>query len=213
MLACVRTFGHAEMCWYVPACAGMCLHVPTFDINLDSSDSDHLDLIWILACVSICGNVDMCWYVPTCANTWNHSQHLCNQPFEIYLECWHVSAHSDMPTCADMSRHVPTCADMSRHVPTCDINIDTSYSDHLHLIWMLPCVSICGHAGMCWYVPTCDINLDTSDSDHFYLIWMLACVSICGHMPTCADMCRYVLTCAEICQHVTLLSTSLMAII
>ena len=155
MLACVSTFGHIDMCWYVPICADMCRHVPTCDINLDTSDSDHLDLIYMAACVSTCGHADMCWYVPTCANTWNHSQHLWYQPFEIYLECWHVSAHLDMPTCADMSRHVPTCADMSRHVPTCDINIDTSYSDHLHLIWMLPCVSICGHAGMCCYVPTC----------------------------------------------------------
>ena len=143
------------MCWYVPTCADMSRHVPTCDINIDTSYSDHLDLIWMLACVSTCGHADMCWYVPTCANTWNHSQHHWYQPFEIYLECWHVSAHLDMPTYADMCRHVPRCADMCRHVPTCDINIDTSYSNNLDLIWMLACVSTFGHADMCWYVPAC----------------------------------------------------------
>ena len=29
MLACVSTFGHANICWYVPTCAEMCWHVPT----------------------------------------------------------------------------------------------------------------------------------------------------------------------------------------
>ena len=60
-----------------------------------------------------------------------------------------------MPTCADICRHVLTCADKCRHVPTCDINHDTSDSDHLDLNWVLACVSVCGHAGMCLYVPTC----------------------------------------------------------
>ena len=147
-----------------------------------------------------------CRYVLTCADMCQHVTITSTSLIAIIYtlsRCWHVSAHLDMRTCADKCRHVPTC----------DINHDTSYSDHLDLIWMLACVSICGHVGMCWYVPTCDFNFDTSDSDHFYLIWMLACVSICGHMRTCADMCRYVMTCAEICQHVTLLSTSLIAII
>ena len=144
---------------------------------------------------------DMCRHVPTCANTWNHSQHLWYQPFE----CWHVAAHLDMPTCADMSRHVPTCTDMSRRVPTYDINIDTFYSDHLDLIWMLACVSICGHAGMCWYVPTC-----ADMWNHSQHLWYqpfetyLACwhVSANADMPICADMCRHVLTCADMCRHV-----------
>ena len=163
MLACVSTLGHADMCWYVPACADMCQHVPTWDINLDTSDSIHLDLIWKLACVSICGHADMCWHVPTCANRWhysrhlwwrsfrlyldagmcqrlwpcrhvlicanmcrhvpacasmwNHSQHLWYQPFETYLACWHMSAHLNMSTCADMCWYVLTCADMCQHVP------------------------------------------------------------------------------------------------
>ena len=29
MLACVSTFGHADMCWYEPTCADMCWHEPT----------------------------------------------------------------------------------------------------------------------------------------------------------------------------------------
>ena len=116
MLACVSTFGHANISWYVPTCADMCRHVPTCDINIDTSYSDHLDLIWMLACVSISGHAGMCWYVPTCANMWNHSHHLLYQPFVTYLACWHVSTNWDMPTCADMCRHVLICTDMWQHV-------------------------------------------------------------------------------------------------
>ena len=115
---------HIWTCRHVLICADMCWHVPTSEINLDTSDGSHLDLIWMLACVSICGHADVCWYVPTCANIWNHSQHLWYQPFEPYFACRHVSAHLDMPTCADMCRHMPTC----------DINHDTSYSNRLNLI-------------------------------------------------------------------------------
>ena len=120
-LACVNTGKHADMC----------RHVPTCDINLDTSYSDHLDVIQMLTCVSTGGNADMSWYVPTCANMLNHSPHLWYQPFEPYLACWHVSAHLDMPTCADMCRHVLTCADMCQHVT---LFLTQSYSDHLDLI-------------------------------------------------------------------------------
>ena len=147
--------------------------------------------LWTCRRVLICAN--MCGHVPASANMWNHSQHIWYQPFETYLACCHVSAHMDMP-------HVLKFAGTCWHVPTCDINLDTSDSDNLYLIWMLACVSICGHVDMCWYVstcadicrhePTCDINLDTFDSSHLDPIGMLACVSICGN----ADMCWYVPT-------------------
>ena len=141
---------------------------------------------------------DLCRHVPTCANMWSHSQHLWYQPFETYLECWHVSAHLDMPTCACMCRHVPTC----------DINHDTSDSDHLDLIWMLACVSICGHVGVCWYVPICTgmcEHVKPLSAPLIPTIWnlscMLACVSklghanVCWYVPACADMFRHVPTC------------------
>ena len=146
-----------------------------------------------------------------------------------------------MPTCADMCRHVKplsaplistiwnlswmlACvstfghADMCWYVPTCDINLDTSYSDHLDLIWMLACVSICGHVGMCWYVPTCAFagmcqHVKPLSPPLIPIIWnlscMLACVSKLGH----ADMCQHVLTYADMCQHMTLTLTPLLAII
>ena len=177
-------------------CADMFRHVPTCDINHDTSYSDHLDVIWMLACVSICGHTGMCWYVPACANMWNHSQHLWYQPFETYLPCWHVSAHLDMPTCADMCRHVPTC----------DINHDTSYSDHLDFIYMPACVSTCGHADMCLYVPAC-----ANMCNHSQHLWYqpfetyLECWHVSAHLD--------ILTCADMCQHVTLTMTPLTAII
>ena len=153
----------------------------------------------MLACLSICG------HMPTCADMWNKSQHLWFQPFETYLQCWHASAHLDMPTCAGMCRHVPTC----------DIDLDTCHSDHLDLIWMLACVSICGHAGMCWYVPTCAgmcQHVKPLSAPLITTIWklscMLACVSKLGH----ADMCWYVPACADMCRHVTLTLTPLVAI-
>ena len=34
-----------DICRHVPICADMCRDVPTYDITLDSSDSDHLDFI------------------------------------------------------------------------------------------------------------------------------------------------------------------------
>ena len=125
-----------------------------------------------------------CRHVPACANMCNHSQHLWYQPLETYLECWHVSAHLD----------ILTCADMCRHVPTCDINHDTSYSDHLDLIGMLACVSICGHTGMC-YVPTCETTLSTFDTNHLKLILH---AGMCQHIWTC----RHVLIYADMCWHV-----------
>ena len=219
---CADTWNHPQHLWYqpleiylecwhvsthldMPTCAEMCRHVPTCDNNIDTSYSNHLDLIWMWACVSICGHAGMCWYVSTCGEMWNHFQHLWYQPFETYLACWHVSANWDMPMCADMCRHVLTCADMYRHVPTCDINHDTSYSDHLDLIWMLACVSICGHAGMCWYVPTCAgmcEHVKPLSAPLIPTIWnlscMLACVSKLGH----ADVCWYVPACAGMCWHV-----------
>ena len=132
MLAYVSKLGHADISWYPPSCAGMCQHVPTYNINVPTcaGKCQHvkplaaslIPTIWNLFCmltyVSTFGHADMCWYVPTCAdmcrhaNMWNHSQHLWYQSFETYLACWHVSAHFDMPTCADMCRHVPICADM-----------------------------------------------------------------------------------------------------
>ena len=149
----------------------------------------------MLACVSTCGHADMCWYVPTCVNMWNHPQHLWSRPFELYLACWHVSAHMDMPTCADMCRHVPTCA----------IYLNTSDNDHLHLIWMLACVSICGHADVCWYVPICaDMCQHVKPPSAPLIIGIIGaendvtCRHMSAHVCTCRHVtrCRHMPTCA-----------------
>ena len=123
-LACVITGKHADVCW----------HVPTCDINLDTSYSDHLDVIQMLTCVSTGGHADMCWYKVTCAGMGQHVKPLSAPliPTIWTLSCMLASVSTFGH--ADMCWYVPTCADMCWHVPTCDINLDTSYSDHLDLI-------------------------------------------------------------------------------
>ena len=117
-------------CWHVsapvdmPTCADMCRHVPTCETTLSTSDS--LPTIWnlsfMLACTSTFEHADMCWYVPTCADMCYMCRHvtLTLTPLIAIIltlsRCWYVSAHLDMPTCADMCRHVLTCADMCQHV-------------------------------------------------------------------------------------------------
>ena len=137
-LACWHVSAHLDM----PICACMCWHVPTCDINLDTSDSSHLDLIWMLACVSICGHADMCWHVPTCDINLDTSY--SDQLDLIWmLACVSICGHAGMcwnvPACANMWNHsqhepfetylaywhvsanldMPICADMCRHVLTC----------------------------------------------------------------------------------------------
>ena len=197
----------------ISTCGDMCWYVPTCDINPDTSDSDHLDFIY-MPYVSICGHADMCWYVPTCDGMCQHMQPLSD------------TNHLKLILNAGMCQHnwtcwyVLTCADMCRHVPTCDINHDTSYSDHLDLIWMLACVSICGHTGMCWYVPTCAgmcQHAKLLSAPLIPTIWnlsgMLACVSTLDmpiisslsgrwHVSVSVDIRRHVLICAYMCWHV-----------
>ena len=61
ILVCVSTCGHADMCWYLPTCAGKCQYVKPILAPL-------IPTIWtlscMLACVSTFGHADMCWYVP-----------------------------------------------------------------------------------------------------------------------------------------------------
>ena len=111
-----------------------------------------------------------------------------------------MSAHVDMPTCADMCRHVLICADMCQHVASLSAPLMPTILTYLHAgmcqhIWTCRHVLIC--ADMCWHVPTCSIILGTSDTNHLDLTSMLACVSTCGH----ADMCWYVPTCANMWHH------------
>ena len=160
---------------------------------------------------------DMC-YVPTCADMCQHVTSLSAPLIPIIWTLptsWYVSAHVDMPTCADMYRHVLMCADMCRYVPTCTSTLGISDTNHLDLICMLACVSSCGHADMCWYVPTCaDMcwHVTSLSAPLIPIIWTLPTswyVSAHVDMPTCADMYRHVPTCADMCQHVLALSASL----
>ena len=158
----------------------MCWHVPTCDIILGTSDTNHLDLICMLTCVSTYGHADMCRYVTicvdicrhvqVCANMWNHSWHLWHQLFGPYL---HAGMCQHIWTC----RHVLICADMCRYVPTCSITLGTSAANHLNHTCMLACVSTYGHTDMCWYVPTCTLTLGTSNANHLDLISMLVCIT------------------------------------
>ena len=129
-LGCAGMCQHRETCRHVPTCA---INV-TCDINLDTSYSDHLDVIQMLTCVSTGGNADMSWYVPTCADMCRHmptceTTLLTSDTNHLNL-IFHAGMCQHIWTC----RHVLICADMCWHVPTCDINLDTSYSDHLDLI-------------------------------------------------------------------------------
>ena len=100
----------ADVCWHVPTCVNTLstcetnhfnlIQVPTswdvletcpyvlicttWDITFDTSDTNHLDLIWMLASVGTCGHADMCWYVLTCADICGHSQSLWDQWFWPY---------------------------------------------------------------------------------------------------------------------------------
>ena len=57
--------------------------------------------------------------------------------------------------CAGTCRHastpgnMPTCADMCRHMPKCDIIFGPYDTNDLDLICMLTYASTCGHADMC----------------------------------------------------------------
>ena len=135
MLACVSTFGHADMCW----------HVPTYDINLVTSDSDHLYLIQMLACVSNCEHANMCSYVPACADMCRHVP-TCGIDLDTS-----DSDHLDliqMLECVSTFGH----ADMCQHVKPLSVPL-------IRTIWilscMLACVSTFGHAIMCQHVLTC----------------------------------------------------------
>ena len=187
-----------DMCRHVLTCADMCQHVKPLSAPL-------IPTIWTLSCMQACVSTfrhvlicaNMCWHVPACANMLNHSPHLWYQRFELYLVCRHLSAHLDMPTCADVCRHVLTYS----------ITFGTSDTKHLDLTSKLACVSTCRHADMCWCVPTCADMYQHVPSPSATLIPTMRTLSARWHvsahvvMPTCADMCRHVLICADMWHH------------
>ena len=165
MLVCVSTCGHADMCWYVPTCAGKCQLVKPLLAPL-------IPTIWTLPCML--------------ARVSTFGLNILFMQGAVYInyDTPLVTAHLDMPTCTDMCRHVT-------------LNLDTFDSGHLDLIWILGCVSICGHADMCWYVLTCAgmyQHVKPLSAPLIPTIWTLPCmlarVSTFGH----ADMCWYVPT-------------------
>ena len=72
---------------------------------------------------------------------------VCHQERMSQSGCRHI--------CAGTCRHVstpgnmPTCADMCRHMPKCDIIFGPYDANDLDLICMLTYASTCGHADMC----------------------------------------------------------------
>ena len=146
---------HMRTCRHVLICADMCRYVPKCTITLGISDTNHLDLIWMLACVSTCGHADMCWYVTACADMCQHVAPLSASLIQTIWTssvCWHVSAHVDMPTCADMCRHVLTRADMRQHV--------ASFSAPLMpTIWTSPqCWHVSAHVDMPICADMCQLS-------------------------------------------------------
>ena len=221
----IQTIWALSPCWHVsahvdmPTCAGMCRYVSTYNtsITLGTSDTNHLDLVCMLLCVSTCGHADMCQHVASL------SAFLIQTIWALSPRC-HVSAHMDMPTCADMSRHVLTCADMWHHFWPIWYQWVGSYlhadiCQHMWTCWYVPtCADMCRHvlicADMCRYVPTCNVSItiSTPDSNQLDLIctWQ---VSAHVEMPACADMCRHVLIYADMCQYVTSLWAPIIPII
>ena len=94
-----------DMCRHVLIWADMCRYVPTYSITLGTSDTNHLDLTWMLACVSTFGHSDMCWYVPTCADMCRHVPKCTitlgisdTNPLDLLcmLACVSTCGHADM---------------------------------------------------------------------------------------------------------------------
>ena len=206
---------HIWTCRHVVICADMCWHVPTCDINLDTSDSDHLDFIYMPACVSICGHADMCWYVSACAGMCQHVQSLSAPLIPTIwnlswmLACVSTFGHADMFWC------VLTCASMwhqPRHLLQRSFRpyLDAAMCQYLWTWHVLICADICRH------VPAC-ANM-WNHSQHLWYQPFETCLAywhVSAHldMPTCTDMYQHVLTCANMCRHVTLISTPLIAVI
>ena len=104
MLVCVSTYGHADMCWYVPTCVGMCQqHVTSLPTPM----------IPIILTLSACCHVS--------AHMWT-CQHVTSLPAPLkriiwtLSTCWHVLVHEDMQISTDMRRRVLTCADICKYV-------------------------------------------------------------------------------------------------
>ena len=156
-------------------CADMSRYVPTCSITLDTSNTNHLDLICMLACVK---PVDM----PICADMCEHVTSISAHVIPIIWTlsaCWHVSAHVDMPTCVDMCQHVPTCANMWNHSRHFWYQPFGPYflADMCQHIWTYPQVLIC--ADMYPHVASLSAPL-------IPIIWTL---SACRHVLIYADMC------------------------
>ena len=171
MLACVSTYGHADMCWYVRTCADMCQHVASLSAPLMQTNLNLSACRYVSAHMDMPTRADMSRHVLICADMCQHVASLLVPRIPTILDlicklvCVSTYRHADMcwyePTCADMCRHVLTCAGMCQHV--------TSLSAPLiPTIWTLP---------TSWYV--------TAHVD----------------MPTCADMCRRVPICANMYHH------------
>ena len=96
VLICANMWHHSLQLWYQP-------FEPYFH-------ADVCQCIWTCRHVSICA--DICIHVRVCANMCKPLSALLIPTIWSLSPCWHVSAHVDMPTCADMHRHVPICANM-----------------------------------------------------------------------------------------------------
>ena len=137
--------------------------------------------------------------------------------------CWHMSAHVDMPTCADMCQHVaslsaslmqtiwtlsacwyvsahmdmPTWADLSRHVLTC-----AKMWHHSRHLWYQPFgpylqAGMCQHMWTCRHVLICaDIcqHVPSLTASLIPTIWTLSCQPMSAHISTCRH--------AQMCWHV-----------
>ena len=108
---CVSTCGYAtcvDMCWHVPTCANMWHHYQHlwYQPFQPYFHADVCQYIWTCQRMPTCAN--MC-HVQVCANMWKQLPAPLIPTIWTLSACWHVSAHLDMPTCADM---LPTCANM-----------------------------------------------------------------------------------------------------
>ena len=131
----------------------------------------------------------MCRYVPTCNVSITISTPDSNQ---LDLICtWQVSAHVEMPACADMCRHVLICADMCQHVTSLSAPMIPIISTFSAFYYVSAHVDMPICADMCQHVTSLSASL-------IQIIWTLSpCwhVSALVDMPTCADMCRHMPTC------------------
>ena len=144
----------------------------------------------------MCQHMWTCRYVLICADMCQHVTSL-SAPMIPIIWTWsafqYVSAHVDMPTCANMCWHVPTCANMyhhSRHLwyEPFEAYLRAGMCQH---IWTCRHVLIC--ADMCWYWPTCANMYHHSRHLWYEPFGPYLHAGMCQHIWTC----RHVLICAD----------------